>query len=336
MKKIIIPLLLSCLFSFEDNFSILNEIFNPDGWVSVNQKSDSLTVYKKNIDGIKIPVFKATMITSVPMEGIMDAVLDANGQQEFLASSHLKESRLLDYSIADTTFLYQILDLPIISNRHYITKNYTDTVKAGEHYQMNWLIDSKQNEELFSDFIKSKSLEHGNPIFITDGLGSWELKRLNYDQSEVTYYVLIDPGGLIPDYLVSYANRTLGPDTVISMVEEGSKRSKNRKIITSILFCINKNENHLSFKKLSLGPVLIVNNAALQELMLRYSVSSLEAWMPSASENDCNGEVCLDRIYRIEIEHDGKLDVEQVILDLTKLPSVIYAEPDAARNIFNK
>ena len=217
MRSVLILIIVSLLFSFKNNFSILDEVLNSDDWVIVNQKSDSLSVYKKNIDGIKIPVFKATMITSVHLEGVMDAVLDANGQQEFLADSHLKESRLLDYSILDTTFLYQILDLPIISNRHYITKNYTDTIKAGEHYQMNWLIDSEQNQELFSDFIATKSAQYKNPIFITDGLGSWELKRLNPNQTEVTYYVLIDPGGMIPDYLVSYANRTVGPGTVIAV-----------------------------------------------------------------------------------------------------------------------
>ena len=336
MRSVLILIIVSLLFSFKNNFSILDEVLNSDDWVIVNQKSDSLSVYKKNIDGIKIPVFKATMITSVHLEGVMDAVLDANGQQEFLADSHLKESRLLDYSILDTTFLYQILDLPIISNRHYITKNYTDTIKAGEHYQMNWLIDSEQNQELFSDFIATKSAQYKNPIFITDGLGSWELKRLNPNQTEVTYYVLIDPGGMIPDYLVSYANRTVGPGTVIAMVEEGRKRSKNREVVTSILFCINKSEDYLSYKKLSLGPILIVNNSDLQAIMLKHSISSLEPWMPSASENDCNGDVCLDKIYRIEIQHNGKLDIEQIISDLTELPSVLYAEPDAARNIFNK
>ena len=61
---------------------------------------------------------------------------------------HVVESKLLDFAINDTTFLYQMLDLPVVSDRHYITKNYTDTVSAS-HYRLNWSINHDQNSEYF-------------------------------------------------------------------------------------------------------------------------------------------------------------------------------------------
>ena len=133
----------------------MKTIFESDGWEEVSVKSDSLTVYKKYVKGVDIPVFKATALTHIDMDGILESILDADGQDEFLENSHLVESTLIDYSIKDTTFLYQILDLPIISNRHYITKNYTDTVSLS-HFRLNWMIDSDQNYRLFKNIIDEK------------------------------------------------------------------------------------------------------------------------------------------------------------------------------------
>ena len=166
---------------------------------------------------------------------------------------------MLDYSIKDTTFLYQILDLPIISDRHYITKNYTDTITSN-HYRLNWMINSKQNLSLFNDFIEFKKDEHKDPIFIVDGVGSWEIKALNYEQTLVSYYVLIDPGGWIPDYLVTYANKALGPDTVLLMLGEGKKRGIDRVITSSYLVCLREEVAPLLYQMIDQENLLIMNN----------------------------------------------------------------------------
>ena len=54
--------------------------------------------------------------------------------------------------------------------------------------------------------------------------------------TEVSYYVLIDPGGWIPDYLITYGNKSLGPGTVLLMLEEGAKRGYDTTITSSYLF----------------------------------------------------------------------------------------------------
>ena len=204
-------------------------MFDKNQWEIVNYHSDSLTVYKKKLDGVDIPAFKATMLTSVPMEYVVDAILDGENHEEFMGTSHVVESEFIDSPIVDTTFVYQMLDLPIISDRHYITKNYTDTIKVNRHYRLNWLINSKQNILFFSDYIDKKNEKYGTPIFVEDGAGSWEVEYIDDKTISVTYIVLTDPGGWIPNQVVSYVNKKLGPDTVIMMVEEGRRRYNNRK-----------------------------------------------------------------------------------------------------------
>ena len=204
-------------------------MFDKNQWEIVNYHSDSLTVYKKKLDGVDIPAFKATMLTSVPMEYVVDAILDGENHEEFMGTSHVVESEFIDSPIVDTTFVYQMLDLPIISDRHYITKNYTDTIKVNRHYRLNWLINSKQNILFFRDYIDKKNEKYGTPIFVEDGAGSWEVEYIDDKTISVTYIVLTDPGGWIPNQVVSYVNKKLGPDTVIMMVEEGRRRYNNRK-----------------------------------------------------------------------------------------------------------
>ena len=84
MKTLLIIFCIAFLYPFSDNVGLLKKILSPDGWEEVTAKSDSLIVYKKKIDGIDIPVFKASAITEIHMEGILDAILDADGQEKFL------------------------------------------------------------------------------------------------------------------------------------------------------------------------------------------------------------------------------------------------------------
>jgi len=216
--------LFTILFSYQDNPSLLSEMFENSDWIRVNSHSDSLIVYKKKIDGVSIPAFKATMLSSVPMDYVISAILDGENHEKFMGTSHVVESEFIGDNSSDTTFVYQMLDLPIISDRHYITKNYTDTVRIGSHYRLNWMINSNENELLFSDFISDKNSKYGSPIFMKDGAGSWEVKEIDENRISVSYIVLTDPGGWIPNQIVSYVNKKLGPETVLMMVEEGRRR----------------------------------------------------------------------------------------------------------------
>ena len=331
MRKYFILILLSSIYSYDNNYDILETIFDPSGWEEVTQKSDSLTVYKKLLDGIDIPVFKATVVTEVDMDGILEAILDADGQDVFLEDSYLKESKLINYTIKDTTFLYQILDLPVISNRHYITKNHTDTV-AATHFRLNWVIDTKQSYSLFDDLIQSKRIEYSDPIFIENGLGSWEVKALNYDQTEVSYYVLIDPGGWIPNYLVTWANKSLGPDTVLLMLDEGDRRGIDTIVTTSYLVCIKEDHDPLVYQRINAENFLVLNNEDIQSFVLSHKIKNIENWMPAATGADCTGGVCLNRIYRFEFEHQKDISLEPLIEKLSGYGSVLYVEEEAARN----
>ena len=80
-------------------------MFNKDDWILVNNHSDTLTVYKKKLENIPIPAFKATMTSSVPMEYILSAILDGENHEEFMGTSHVIESEFITSPLVDTTFI---------------------------------------------------------------------------------------------------------------------------------------------------------------------------------------------------------------------------------------
>ena len=82
--------------------------------------------------------------------------------------------------------------------------------------------------------------------------------------------------------------------------------------------------------------ITIENNLEIDIFLNREDVRSIERWSPSASENDCEGDVCLNRIYRIELPFKGRKRLESILGTLSGLSSVVYAEEDAARNILIK
>ena len=310
------------------------EMFNQDGWVIENEHSDSLSVFKKKLNGPKIPAFKATMISSIPIDYIMEAILDGENHEEFMGSSHVIESEFIGDSKGDTTYSYQMLDLPIISDRHYITTNFNDTL-SNYHYRMNWMVDNEKNISDFSEFVDKKNKEHGKPIFIEDGVGSWELRHLDNNKTEVSYYVLINPGGWIPNSLVTYVNKSLGPNTVIMMVKEGARRYNSLEDPRHILFTLKSNVSDLIIEKLR-GRLVVRNNIDIQILINMYAFKSIEKWLPAADTHDIQGDINLSKIYRIDIGPARSDEIDEIRDGIDALPGVLNAEVQYPRQYLKK
>ena len=321
----------SFLFSYENNSELLSSMFDSDGWVVVNRHSDSLTVFKKELDGAEIPAFKATMISSIPIDYIMEAILDGENHEEFMGSSHVIDSEFIGDSSADTTYSYQMLDLPIVSDRHYITTNFNDTVSVN-HYRLNWMVDNEKNIRDFTDFVDKKNKVHKEPIFIEDGVGSWELQHLGNGQTEVTYYVLINPGGWIPNRLVSYVNKSLGPDTVIMMVKEGGRRYRLNDNPRHILFTLHPDTPGLIIERLK-GRLVVRNNIDIQIIINMHKIKSIEEWMSREDFFRGISKIPEDDLYpqsydayRVDIGPNRLDDIEEVRNSLNNLPGILNAE----------
>ncbi len=98
----------------------------------------------------------------------------------------------------------------------------------------------------------------------------------------------------------------------------------------SILFSIKKNTN----------PLVIDDNffrsdhKELNELFNRYDILKVEPWLKSATDKDFDGDIYLNRIYRIKLNNPSEDLIANVIDDLSKVNDVQFIERENLHRIF--
>ena len=205
----------SILLGYGDD--VFNSLYDDSNWNLVYTKNNGLSVYNKKIDSIPIKAIKVTYIDTVDIDTFTDTVLQGDRHTEFLEKSHLTKSHIIK-QIGDSTLTYQYLDLPVISNRNYISINVLRHIEKGVHHQMNWSF-LKNIED--PEIIKNIS---DDAILMIDGIGGWEIKKIDDIRSLITYRIIADPGGWIPGFLINQSNKILAPNTIEAMVNEAKRR----------------------------------------------------------------------------------------------------------------
>ncbi len=103
-----------------------------------------------------------------------------------------------------TSYLYSHLNFPWpCKNRWYIIKLSQDETRAAQHY-----------------YHSSWSLVIGN---LRENLGEWILEPFEATRTKVTYRLLTDPGGAIPEFLVNQGTSTTLPQIITAV----KKRTDN-------------------------------------------------------------------------------------------------------------
>ena len=95
----------------------------------------------------------------------------------------------------------------------------------------------------------------------------------------------------------------------------------------SFLFCLKKNEPILEISRSNDGKISsIQNNNQIQSFFNHYDLVDLHQWMPNANENDYDGDIYLNRIYRVYVGDNRSLELPSIIDEISKLSSVLYSE----------
>ena len=94
----------------------------------------------------------------------------------------------------------------------------------------------------------------------------------------------------------------------------------------SILFCINKDEPMLDIS--TSDRINLTNNNGLNQLLRQYDISHIGKWLNSASENDIDGEINLNNIYRIKLDGLNRAFKSNLMNDLRQLPNIHSVEDE--------
>ena len=97
----------------------------------------------------------------------------------------------------------------------------------------------------------------------------------------------------------------------------------------SFLFCIRKENPQLEVSRDTNGRLLsIENDIDIHSFISENGIIEIERWLPNASEHDRDGDVALNRIYRLYLEPSRIDELPELIQNLQMVESVLYAEPE--------
>jgi len=116
---------------------------------------------------------------------------------------------------------------------------------------------------------------------------------------------------------------------VSSFIFSNTKYSEN-----SFLFCLKKEYPVLKIQRDSDGKFTSVeNNFEIQTYIHNNNLVDLQQWMTHANESDYDGEIYLNRIYKVSVGANRDSELSSIMHNISNLTSVLYSEPENIHKI---
>ena len=102
----------------------------------------------------------------------------------------------------------------------------------------------------------------------------------------------------------------------------------NNKSEDTFLFALKHDVKTLNISRNA--DILSVDNSAIQNFINEYNIENIEPWLAGANENDFDGDIYLNRIYRV-YTGSNRADINHLISVMDSQIQTIYAEPEYLR-----
>ena len=102
----------------------------------------------------------------------------------------------------------------------------------------------------------------------------------------------------------------------------------NNQSETTFLFALKHSVQPLNISKNN--DILLVDNSSIQDFINTHNVADIELWLSGTNENDYDGDIYLNRIYRVYIGQN-RSDITHLISVMDAKTETIYAEPEYLR-----
>ena len=196
LSIIFLNLIIVTFFAHADeNTILLDELKENDGWFLVESRPDSIMIYEKNIEGMKLKALRVEKIINFDYQHILNTVMDIGSYPKALESSDLtsfivgqKDNFIYAYNHIPVPF-------PFIDDRHYFFK-----IKKTSSNEIIWTLVSESEANSTYKFKRILDKKLGS-VYMDYGAGIWKAQPITKKMSNVSYSLYMDSGGLITDYL---------------------------------------------------------------------------------------------------------------------------------------
>ncbi|MCF7827158.1 MAG: hypothetical protein K9M55_00445 [Candidatus Marinimicrobia bacterium] len=173
-----------------------DRLYDEDNWLTVESRTDGISVAEKKIDGISVRAVKVSQVIAIDPETLAQVIEDLTNYGQFLKSAPGMECQLLENN-TDHLVGYQYVDIPLISDRVYAFKMFRPEPSGT---RVDWELIPQNN---LGDYKINKR----SGVYIDVGVGSWSMNKQADGKYHVSYRLVMDPGGWIPDSVSDYFNR---------------------------------------------------------------------------------------------------------------------------------
>lgn len=178
-------------------------------WEIATQK-EGITVFARKAEGENVAEVKAVGLIQAPPEEVWQILVDVDNYTKTMPYTEV--SRCIGKEGGGKTlYFYTVLNPPLVSRRDYVLKmeNLSDW-KGGQGFlKLSWRVaeDADRRVPPTPGIIRLKRSD-----------GHWLLEpREGGKATFATYYVLTNPGGSLPTWVVNKANKTAAPDVILAV-----------------------------------------------------------------------------------------------------------------------
>lgn len=183
-------------------------------WEKVRKTSDGVSVFLREVADTSVKEVKASVVVKARPLTVLDAACDPRTFRKSL--DYVEANQFILTKNRNIWFNYQRLSFPIISKRDY-TLRYERTMDADKKiYRLSFQAVKGKGPSPIEDVIR-----------VTQAKGRLEAVPLDGGQlSRLDYYVITDPGGSLPGWIVNLANSVSVPNILREIREEAIRREK--------------------------------------------------------------------------------------------------------------
>ena len=219
------------LFQFLNGGTVIDDIAKPDelfsflsdnkGWVSI-EMNQGANLSIKSFQKSDLVAFRVQKKTNIRREIIKDIVMDVKNYARYFGNqegSFFQEIMKTDDWVDGHHYI--LINIPLMSDREYFFRVESGGYSASDSNSIvHWYIKQDANKSKYLSGNESRS-----SIIIDYGAGTWATEKADDSGYIISYRLLLDPGGSIPDFVVELMNKTSVVNIFNDVLGEASRRN---------------------------------------------------------------------------------------------------------------
>ncbi|MBZ0265440.1 hypothetical protein K8I28_12315 [bacterium] len=180
---------------------LMEELKSDVGWEVSDMSDDGQILSTRSVEGLDGKCVKIARTVNVSSEQISQIVYDIANYNSFITTDRVFADMI--YEAEDYKDGYQRYDVPFLKDRHLIYRM-SKPVVSNDSTLIKWELLPEDNQ--YRSYLVNLNPD-SEPIYATEGAGLWEIVKLTENTTEVSYSLYMNPGGMLPDFLINKANR---------------------------------------------------------------------------------------------------------------------------------